>query len=87
MSKRSIDNLRIKRRYLVWLKEAKRLSESSIDKAAAAINCFEAQTKGRSARRSTPNRRARSSATSSDRRTTARASRSRPQRSTERFVI
>ena len=48
MPKRNADNLRIKRRYLVWLKEAKGLSEPSIDKAAAAIDCFEGQTKGRS---------------------------------------
>ncbi len=48
MPKRNAENLRIKRRYLVWLKEAKGLSEPSIDKAAAAIDCFEEQTKRRS---------------------------------------
>ena len=29
MSKRTSDNLRIKRKYLVWLKDAKGLSEAS----------------------------------------------------------
>ncbi len=47
MPKRNAENLRVKRRYLVWLKEAKRLSEPSINKAAAALDCFEEQTKGR----------------------------------------
>ena len=36
MSKRANNNLRIKRKYLVWLKDARGLSEASIDKAAAA---------------------------------------------------
>lgn len=35
-------NERIKRRYLQYLKEAKRLSEASVDKAAAAIERFDA---------------------------------------------
>lgn len=35
------NNLRIKRKYLVWLKEAKGLSEKSIDKAASSISTFE----------------------------------------------
>jgi len=47
MPKRNAENLRIKRSYLVWLNEAKRLSDLSIDKAAAAIDCFEGQTKRR----------------------------------------
>ena len=47
MPKRRSDNLRIKRRYLIWLKEAKGLSEPSIDKAAAAIDWFEEHAKGR----------------------------------------
>jgi len=41
MSKRIKDNTRIKRKYLVWLKDAKGFSESSIDKAASAISTYE----------------------------------------------
>lgn len=41
MSKRTSDNLRIKRKYLVWLRDAKGLSEASVDKAAAAISTYE----------------------------------------------
>jgi integrase len=41
MAKRSNENLRIKRKYLVWLKEARGLSEASIDKAAASISSYE----------------------------------------------
>ncbi len=40
MSKRNKDNLRIKRKYLVWLREARGLSEASVDKAAAAISTY-----------------------------------------------
>ena len=47
MSKRDSDNLRIKRKYLVWLKDAKGLSEASIDKAAAAISTYEGFLKGK----------------------------------------
>jgi integrase len=47
MSKRTSDNLRIKRKYLVWLREAKGLSEASIDKAAAAISTYEAFLAGK----------------------------------------
>ncbi|MEM8625455.1 MAG: tyrosine-type recombinase/integrase [Pseudomonadota bacterium] len=46
MPRRSTRNVRIKRRYLVWLKEAKGLSEASIDRAAASIDRFETATKG-----------------------------------------
>ena len=42
MSKRVSTNLRVKRKYLVWLKDARGLSEASIDKAAAAIAVYEA---------------------------------------------
>ncbi|MEO0763561.1 MAG: integrase, partial [Pseudomonadota bacterium] len=45
MARRSARNVRIKRRYLVWLKEAKGLSEASIDRAAASIDRFETATK------------------------------------------
>lgn len=41
MSKHISNNLRIKRKYLLWLKDAKGLSEASIDKAAAAISIYE----------------------------------------------
>ncbi|SPH24388.1 Tyrosine recombinase XerC [Defluviimonas aquaemixtae] len=41
MSKRISENLRIKRKYLVWLQDAKGLSPASIDKAAAAISAYE----------------------------------------------
>lgn len=47
MSKHMSNNLRIKRKYLVWLKEAKGLSEQSIDKAASAIATYEAFIKKR----------------------------------------
>lgn len=46
MAKRNSDNLRIKRKYLVWLQQAKGLSEASVDKAAAAISSYEAHIKG-----------------------------------------
>src|SRR5215475_8496116 len=42
------ENERIKRRYLTYLKEAGRLSEPSIDQAAAAIDRFAAYNKQRS---------------------------------------
>ncbi len=42
MQKLNSDNLRIKRKYLVWLQDAKGLSTASIDKAAAAISAWEA---------------------------------------------
>jgi len=47
VSKHTSDNLRIKRKYLVWLKDAKGLSEASIDKAAAAISAYEGFLKGK----------------------------------------
>ena len=42
MAKRNSDNLRIKRKYLVWRKEAKGLSDASVDKSASAISTYEA---------------------------------------------
>jgi len=45
------ENERIKRRYLTFLREAKRLSESSVDHAAASIAAFEASTGYRDLRR------------------------------------
>lgn len=41
MSRRTKDNTRIKRKYLLWLKDAKGFSEASVDKAAAAISSYE----------------------------------------------
>lgn len=41
MRKHHPENERIKRRYLHWLREAKQLSETSVDQAAAAIAAFE----------------------------------------------
>ncbi|MGB1088558.1 MAG: tyrosine-type recombinase/integrase [Alphaproteobacteria bacterium] len=44
MAKHHPQNERIKRRYMVYLKEAKRLAEPTIDQAAAAIAAFEVST-------------------------------------------
>ncbi len=44
MTKHPPQNERIKRRYVVYLKEAKRLAEPTIDQAAAAIAAFEVST-------------------------------------------
>jgi integrase len=41
MSKRNSDNLRITRKYLVWRKDSKGLSDASVDKSAAAIALYE----------------------------------------------
>ena len=41
MAKRNRSNLRIKRKYLIWLKDARGLSEASIDKAATAITTYD----------------------------------------------
>ena len=46
-SKHCAENERIKRRYLIWLKDAKGYSIPSIDMAAAAINRFETYTRHR----------------------------------------
>lgn len=40
MSKRNKDNLRIKRKYLNWRKDARGISEASLDKSAAAITLY-----------------------------------------------
>lgn len=47
MAKRNSDNLQIKRKYLVWRKDAKGLSDASVDKAAAAISTYEAFLDGK----------------------------------------
>lgn len=47
MAKRNSDNLRIKRKYLVWRKDAKGLSDASVDKSAAAISTYEAFLDGK----------------------------------------
>ena len=47
MTKHHPENERVKRRYFVFLKEAKRQNEASVDAAAKAINRFERYTKWR----------------------------------------
>lgn len=47
MAKHETDNLRIKRKYLVWLEEARGLSVASIDKAAAAISLYDKWSGGK----------------------------------------
>lgn len=47
MAKRNKNNLRIKRKYLVWLKDARGLSEASIDKAASAISTYDNWLEGK----------------------------------------
>jgi hypothetical protein len=42
------ENERIKRRYFVYLKEAKRRSEPSVDAVAKALNRFETYTRFKS---------------------------------------
>ncbi len=46
MKKRSSSNVRVRRKYILWLKEARGLSDASIDRAAASIARFEAVTGG-----------------------------------------
>lgn len=45
MNKHNPNNVRINRKYCIYLKEAKRQDESSIDGVAKAINRFEQYTK------------------------------------------
>lgn len=47
MSKRNADNERIKRKYLIYLKEARQQSDATVDAVAAALARFEADTKYR----------------------------------------
>ena len=47
MGKHNAANERIKREYFIYLKEAKRQSEASVDSAAAALAQFETYTKRR----------------------------------------
>ncbi len=47
MTKRNADNERVKRRYLVYLKDAKGRDNASIDAAASAIERFEDHVKRR----------------------------------------
>ncbi len=56
MPRHNADNLRIKRKYLVWLKEAKGFSEASIDKAAAAISTYDRYLEGKDFRAFHPER-------------------------------
>ncbi|MCI4664944.1 MAG: site-specific integrase [Neomegalonema sp.] len=46
MKKHAAQNLRIKRKYLIWLRDAKGLSEASVEKASASIDRYEAYTAG-----------------------------------------
>ena len=48
MAKHNADNERIKRSYFVFLKEAKRQSEDSVDAVAKALARFETTTRYRS---------------------------------------
>ena len=54
MRKHNPENERIKRAYFVYLKEARRLSEPSVDAAAAALSRFEEYTKYRDFKRFHP---------------------------------
>ncbi len=47
MKKHTSDNLRIKRKYLVWRKDSKGLSDASVDKSAAAVSVYEAFLNGK----------------------------------------
>ena len=47
MTKRNADNERVKRRYLVYLKDAKGRDVASVDAAASAIERFEGYVKSR----------------------------------------
>lgn len=47
MAKRSNMNLRIKRKYLTWLREARGLSAASVDRAAASIDTYIGWLKGK----------------------------------------
>lgn len=47
MTMHTSDNLRIKRKYLVWRKDSKGLSDASVDKSAAAVSVYEAFLNGK----------------------------------------
>ncbi|MEP4197264.1 MAG: site-specific integrase [Aliishimia sp.] len=47
MTKRNSDNLRIKRKYLVWRKDSKGLTDATVDKSAAAISLYETFLNGK----------------------------------------
>jgi hypothetical protein len=47
MAKHTSDNLRIKRKYLVWRKDSKGLSDASVDKSAAAVSVYETFLNGK----------------------------------------
>jgi integrase/recombinase XerD len=47
MTKHNANNERIKRQYFIFLKEAKRQNESSVDAVAKALSRFEAYTRCR----------------------------------------
>lgn len=54
MTKANAENERVKREYLIWLKEARGRSEATLDIAAAAIDRFQAQTRHRDFRKFRP---------------------------------
>ena len=54
MTKINAENERVKREYLIWLKEARGRSESTLDIAAAAIDRFQVQTRHRDFRKFRP---------------------------------
>ncbi len=47
MAKHNSDNLRIKRKFLVWRKDSKGLTDASVDKSAAAVSVYEAFLNGK----------------------------------------
>lgn len=56
MAKRNSDNLRIKRKYLVWRQDARGLAVSSIDKSASAITLYDDWLDGKDFRAFHPER-------------------------------
>src|SRR5690349_8858752 len=54
MTKPNAENERVKREYLIWLKEARGRSEPTLDIAAAAIDRFQAHTRRRDFRKFRP---------------------------------
>jgi len=47
MTRHASDNLRIKRKYLVWRKDSRGLSDASVDKSASAISVYESFLNGK----------------------------------------
>ncbi|MFT7391090.1 MAG: hypothetical protein ACI9ZH_001318 [Paracoccaceae bacterium] len=87
MKKSDRANLRIKRRHLIWLKEAKGLSDAAVDRAAASIDRYDAMPAGQISGGFMPRRPGCSRSTWRRRRTREPASRSPPARWTARCAI